>query len=104
MPEIEAPPDLWDESGEMLWIRADLAATPERAKRIAFAGHDPKRTVVLPETFLGGERWGYSHLDVKPEPQSLQPKSEGWNYPDATWWKCDPEEPDAVLYWQVTCK
>lgn len=100
------PLDLWDESGEYLWLRADVADTPERAKRIAFVGHDPKRTVVLPETFFGGQRYGYDEIDVTVEPLHLRPGNEdehGWAGSGAdTWWRCEADDPLAVAYWQVT--
>jgi hypothetical protein len=101
----DAPPDLWSEDGEYLWIRGDLAETPERAQRIAFVGHDPKRRVVLPETYLGGERYGYD--GIKAHLLYLRPGDTdecGWaeKGPD-TWWRCEPDHPNAVAYWQVTC-
>lgn len=101
-PDTEAPADLWDESGETLWIRADLACDGTRAKRIAFVGHDPKRTVKLPETLLGGERRGYEWLDVSTYPVPLRGVEGGWNAPDLTWHIYDGDDPDAVPYWQVT--
>lgn len=100
----QAPPDLWDECGETLWIRADLASTGERAKRIAFAGHDPKRVVKLPETLLGGERHGYDWLDVTTDPVPLRGEVDGWNAPDLTYCRCEADDPRAVLYWMVTCQ
>lgn len=101
---MAAPTDLWTETGETLWLRADLAPTPERAKRIAFVGHDPARTVRLPETFLGGERYGYPDIQITgPEPlRPGEPDEHGWAGAGAdTWWRCEADHPNAVLYWAV---
>ncbi len=96
-----APPDLWDEGGETLWIRSDLAETGERAKRIAFVGHDPSRRVVLPETLLGGSRFDYECIDVTSAPVPLRP-GDGWAGNGETWWRCEADDPRAVTYWQVS--
>lgn len=100
-----APPDLWSEDGEYLWIRADLADAT-RARRIAFAGHDPKRAVVLPETYLGGDRYGYENIYVSDRPVPLRPGEEneaGWAGRGADmWWRCEADHPNATLYWSIT--
>jgi hypothetical protein len=100
-----APSNLWAEDGEILWIRADLADSPTRAKRIAFVGHDPSRRVVLPETYLGGERYGYEYIDCG-DAWHLRPGASdevGWAGRGAeTWWKCSADHPQAVAYWPVS--
>jgi len=101
-----APTDLWSEDGEFLWLRGDLAEDGDHAKRIAFVGHDPKRRVVLPETFLGGERWGYGRLRARRITlRPSEPDEHGSDESaDDTWWRCEPEHPKAVAYWQVTAR
>ena len=102
----EAPPDLWAEDGEYLWLRADLADDATRARRIAFVGRDPQRNVVLPETYLGGARYGYDDIIVANEPVPLrpgEPDETGWAGSGAdTWWRTEPDHPKAVLYWSIT--
>lgn len=99
-PEVGPPGDLWSEGGDVLWIHRDRASSAERAKRIAFTGRG------LPETFLGGDRYGYDLLTVSQD--ILRPgefEEEGWagSGPD-TWWQCDPSHPKAEPFWRIECK
>src|SRR5579864_5434247 len=91
-----APSDLWNEDGDILWLRRDLAATASKARYIAYSGRG------LP---VGQRECGVSLTEIRVRALFLRPGEEdevGWAGNGAdTWWRCEREHPKAVAYWEL---
>lgn len=94
--QAEAPTDLWDECGERLWLRHDLAATRSKARYVAWTGRG------LPAGF--NEGCGRL-IDLRVKVSYMRPAVgeeaiESWT--DELWLLCDKDHPQAVRYWEIS--